>query len=181
MLIHGNIETGSGWGFGGMDDDSVVEFNTLIDNGTAIGVGISDPNAFTRGNMTVRNNTIVNPHRAVSVHQSYAQDGGLEIEGNVFVMDETLGLQESAAQMVFAYPYVDRPAQSPFSLASNCYFAPNDDAGFRYGPAPAISFADWIGLGFDIDSVWGDPLFGEDDFRVSAASPCGALDGVGAW
>ena len=184
MLVHGNIERGSDIGFGGMDDGTIVRFNTFIDNDTALDLGITDPSAYTQGNMTLHNNTIVHPHRAMHVGGGYGSNGGTSVTANVFVMDEVLGTGESDPLMAIVHPYVDSADPNLFDFDRNCYHAPSPDAGFRFGTGVGGSFATWQGNGFDASSVWDDPMFtssGEESYAVGSTSNCAALEGVGAW
>lgn len=181
VTFHGNRDHGSAYGFGGMDDDSEISFNTFLDNGTGMSIAITDPSAFTRGDMNVHHNTVVRARRALRIHDSYAQDGGLTVTENVFVSDQTLGTGESDVLMTFAWPYLDNPSPDPLHIDRNCWFAPNDDAGFRFGSGSADGFDAWRAHGFDAQSVWGDPAFTEESYAVAATSPCSELLGVGAW
>jgi hypothetical protein len=177
------MDRNSSFCFGGMDDDSIVRFNTCLDNETGMGLAITDPSAFTGGDMVVHNNTIVRARRALFVHDSYAQEGGLSVRDNAIVSEAALGTSESSPLMTFVWPYTDAPAPGPLHFGRNCYHAPNADAGFRFGSTSAGSFAAWQAHGFDTTSVWGDPLFdtAAEDYRVDPASPCAAISGVGAW
>ncbi len=183
VVVHGSVDRDSDFCFGGMDDDSIVRFNTCLDNETGMGLAISDPNAFTGGDMVVHNNTIVRARRALWVGDSYATEGGLSVRDNVILSEENLGTSESSPLMTFVWPYTDGPAPDPLHFANNCYHAPNADAGFRFGSTSAGSFDAWQAHGFDTTSVWGDPLFdtANEDYRVDPASPCAAISGVGAW
>lgn len=184
VVVHGNLDRASDIGFGGMDDGTVIRFNTFVDNETGLGLAISDPNAYTGGDMVAHNNTIVRARRAVWVGDTYAKEGGLLVRDNVVVSDAELGSAESDPLMAFVWPYTPAPDAAVIGFERNCYHAPNTDAGFRFGEGSAGSFAAWQGRGLDVSSVWADPLFAAssvEDYRVGAGSACAALTGVGAW
>ena len=53
LTVFGSRDDGSSYGFGGQDDGTTVRFSTFVNNATAIHLGISDPNEFTKGGMTI--------------------------------------------------------------------------------------------------------------------------------
>jgi hypothetical protein len=187
VTVFGSRDQGSSYGFGGQDDDSSVRYSTFVENDVGLQLGVSDPNAFTKGKMTIEHNTVVRAERtAFGIQSSYGQDGTV-VRDNLFAMDKQLGKSEDTPHLFQLWTYDKPPSAQGFLSARNCFFAPNQDAGFRFGATTGggveLSFAGWQGTGHDTDSVFGDPLFvGQDDLRLQSGSAC-LVDGQprGAW
>lgn len=188
VVFHGNLDFKSHYGFGGMDDNSEISYNTFMNNGTGLGMAISDPNDFTRGDMHVHHNTVLKAYRTAWVGDSYSQDGGLRVEDNVFSTPRVLGSRDTDALFFSIWQYKEElPDENPQIFERNCYLAPLEGKGFRYGSSRSGDFSWWQEQGFDTTSVRSDALL--SDFDITAPgpwslpddSPCRTLGDVGAW
>jgi hypothetical protein len=183
LLVHDCLEEGSAIGLGAADDGSAVRYSTFVGNDTAIHLGMTDPSAWTTGGMTVEYNTVVDAQgMAIVVQGGYLADD-LLVRHNIVKTDVELGATEDMPHMYFLWPYEDDTSAFGMLADMNCFFAPNDDRGFRLGPGESVSFASWQATGRDGGSVWGDPMFvGTGDFRLDPASAClGPGRQIGAW
>jgi hypothetical protein len=177
VTVFASRDQGSSYGFGGQDDDSSVRYSTFVENDTGLQLGLSDPNAFTGGKMTIEHNTVARAaHAAFGIQSSYAQEGTV-VRDNLFAMDKQLGKSESTPHLYLLWTYDEPAPATGFVSARNCFSAPNQDAGFRFGATSSggveLSFAEWRARGQDGDSVFGDPLFvGTDDLRLQPGSAC---------
>ncbi len=176
-IVHGNIEHRSKIGFGGMDDHSIVRFNTFVNNGTGIHLGVSDPNAHTRGQMQVVNNTVVHARHFLQLQSGYSRDGSSTVESNIFFGIETLVTNDPSAIRV--WPYIDSPSSNILSSNHNCWYAPNQDTGFRWGRSMG-SFSEWQSHQ-DTNSIWASPEFSAEGYTLGMNSECASLGRVGAW
>jgi hypothetical protein len=182
LVLHGSLEAGSGTGFGGYDNDSLLAFNTFLANGTGIHLGITDPNDYTQMGMTIVSNTVVDAAKTLLLQGTYGAHGDNTIKHNVFATSKALGRNEQDPHLVFARPYDDGV---PLALNSdyNCWYAPKGNAGFRFSRSSKGGYADWQAWGSDGHSTWADPQFvSASDYALGVRSACrqGALT-PGAW
>lgn len=181
VILHGSRDVGSNYGFGGIDDGTTVRFNTFVDNGTGIAVGISDPNQYTRGNILMEYNTVVNANRVYSHQGFYGEDGEVVLRNNVLVLDGAPGLDQSAPHFTWIWPWEAAPPSGLLESDGNCWFGAASDTGFRLGPA-MWSFDEWQAQGFDVASVFADPEFVGDTYATGPASGClDAGERIGSW
>ncbi|MFK7984995.1 MAG: putative Ig domain-containing protein [Sandaracinaceae bacterium] len=180
LVLHGNREVGSTYGWGGTDDGTTIRFNTFEDNDTGLSVAITDPSASTRGGMLMEYNTVVGASRAFEVSQGFAQDG-VTSRRNVFMLERTPGSGESEPHYTWIHPWQDAPSASILASEENCFFGPADDTGFRFGRATG-GFVEWRALGFDDGSRFADPMFVADSYAPGPSSACReAATRIGAW
>ncbi len=188
VLFHGNLDTGSQYGFGGMDDDSIIEFNTFLKNSTGLAIAISDPNEYTKSNMLVHHNTIMNAWRSVWLGDSYAQGGGVKVVDNIFTTRRVLGSRDTDSLFVAAWQYkADLPINPVNTFDTNCYLSAMGGQGFRSGSGGFGDYTWWQEQGFDKHSLRTyEPIPIQDTsepgpWSIPDDSPCKALPGVGAW
>jgi hypothetical protein len=186
VVLHGSLEEGSSYGFGGADDDVVVRWNTFVGNEQGIFLGMTDPSAsVANGNYRVENNTVVAPtsHALTFQGNSYPATGSV-VRRNVFQMSATVGTSNDDPHLFWMWPWESTTTFDELDSDENCFFAPNDDGGFRVGDSVQTGWTGYLALGKDAASAWGDPGFpGAGDYTLGASSPCRLSNGVvpGAW
>lgn len=156
LVLHGSLEEGSNYGFGGADDGLVVRWNTFVDNGNGIFIGMTDPSASVgNGNCRVENNTVVAPRGNALTFQGNSYPGtGSVVRRNVFQMDATLSSGDSDPHLLRLWPYETTTTLADLDSDENCFFAPNDDAGFRVGSGGETDWVGYLALGKDAASAW---------------------------
>jgi hypothetical protein len=183
LVIHGAYDEGSGYGFGGADDGLTVRFSTFVGNGQGIALGLTDPSEHVNaGDMTVEHNTVVDASGSTFSIQSTYPGAGVRVTGNVFRMSTELGPAEGDPKLYDLWVYDDAPPEAELESDLNCFYAPNDDQGFRVGP-DSVGYAGWTARGHDEASAFGDPGFpGGGDYHLAPSSPCRLPGGLaGAW
>ena len=175
-VFHGNVDDSSVIGFGGADDDSLVQFNHFRNNQSAIYVGVADPNDYTKGDMIIQRNTVLNASvENLEIQTTYAQDSGIEFSDNVIKSDSGFSTNNSPANAVTLWRYTpteDIPAQL-LTADGNCWIGPSTDDAFLFGQNNALTFAQWQSLGFGPNSHWETDLNAlSGDNELNANSIC---------
>jgi hypothetical protein len=186
VVVHQSLEEGSSYGFGGADDGLVVRWNTFVGNERAIFLGMTDPSASVgAGNYRVENNTVVAPTGVALMFQGGSYPGtDSVVRHNVFQMAVALGTGNNDPHLYRLWPYESTTTFDDLDSDENCFFAPNDDGGFRVGDSIMTGWTGYLALGKDGSSVWADPEFvSSGDYRLGASSGCRLTSGVvpGAW
>ncbi|WNO10034.1 hypothetical protein [Teredinibacter sp. KSP-S5-2] len=175
LLIHNSKDVGSHIGFGGMDDDSSITFNTFVNNKTALLLGITDPHPpYTQGNIRVAHNTVVEPADVgIEIQTSYGAEKKVFIENNVFQSAAGFSNQANSPLAIRVWEYTNSTNLNEEFVQSknNCWISSSNDIAFKWGNEEAYDFASWQHMGKDTQSLWTDVLL-DENYRITNQSPC---------
>ncbi|MHC4740009.1 MAG: putative Ig domain-containing protein, partial [Planctomycetota bacterium] len=165
LIVHNCVSIDDNIPYGGASDYSSFRYSVAY-NGGGISLGITDPNPYMNGGMLVEHMTIVTGGGVgLSTQDGYLEEGSV-IQNNIFY-------NSSSARVMQFWQWTED--MSPFNVTSdkNVFYSTSEVGLVRYGHVD-YSFSGWKGLGYDLNSLFADPLFNDrpnGDFNIPLNSP----------
>lgn len=178
VLVHGSLDENSDYGWFGLDSDSVVQHSVFMNNKYAFELNCDPDESASNRDLSLIHNTAIHPSLAAIEHSLYST-GDLKFLYNIFTMDVPVGGPPARPHFTLLMPYRNDFAASMVQADYNCWYAPQDNNGYRLGRANIVDFAGWTSLGLGAHSRFGDPNL-DANYFPDATSNCADIEGVGA-